>query len=124
MRCDPLCAKQVATYTGRPALDAFRYYEALARVYLRGPNPEFQKSCDLLCTTQVADFPEDLIFPRDPLCSACLLPKTKICCKSLGAKQVAGFLEAMDCGRDPLYRDHFLYKLKIGCNPFTTKQVA
>ena len=122
--CDPLCAKQVANYTGRPALDAFRYYEALARVYLRGPNPKFQKSCDPLCAKQVADFSEALNFPRDPLCSACLPPIIKICGKSLGAKQVAGFLEAMDCGRDPLCRGDFVYELKIGCNPFTAKQVA
>ena len=66
--CDPLCAKQVTNYTGRPALDAFRYYEALARVYLRGPNPKFQKSCDPLGAKQVAYFPEALfLFPRPAL---------------------------------------------------------
>ena len=121
---DPLCAKQVANYTGRPTLHASRHHEALARLYLRGPNPKFQNSCDPLCAKQVADFSEALNFPRDPLCSACLPPKLKICNKSLSAKQVAGFLEAMDCGRDPLCKDHFLYKLQIGSNPFTAKQVA
>ena len=109
---------------GGQLLMPFATIEVLSGLYLRGPNPKLQKSCDPLCAKQVADFPEALIFPRDPLCSACLPLISKICGKSLGAKQFAGFLEAMDCGCDPLCRDHFLYKLKTGCNPFAAKQVA
>ena len=113
--CDPLGAKQVANYTGRPALDAFRYYEALARVYLRGPNPEIQKKMRPPLRKAGRRYSEAQHFAHDPLCAACLLPIIEMSGKSLGAKQLAGLLEATECGRDPLCRDHFLYKLKIGC---------
>ena len=117
----PALRKAGRKFTGRPSFDG---YEVTAKVWMRGPKPKFQTSCDPLCAKQVADFFEGPYSACDPLCSAHLPAKCKTCCKSLGAKQVAGFFEARDCGRDPLCKDHFLYKLKIGCNPFTTKQVA
>ena len=92
-RRDPLCAKQVANDTGRPAFDAFGYYEALARVYLRGPNPRFQKKCDPLCAKQVAYFPEALIFPRDPLCSARCLPKSRYAANPLAQSRSQDFFK-------------------------------